>query len=79
MSGMTALAKPSTWRGKPVADGGGPTVARPGRVVAEVYDAGVCHIGLRVMDGEWPARRPVVLNHEGAGIVRRLGEGVDAA
>ena len=47
-----------------------------GEVLVEVKAAGVCHSDLHVANGDWPARTPLVLGHEGAGIVRALGPGV---
>jgi S-(hydroxymethyl)glutathione dehydrogenase/alcohol dehydrogenase len=41
--------------------------------------AGVCHSDLHVRDGEWEREGPIVLGHEGAGVVEALGEGVAAA
>lgn len=49
----------------------------PHEVVVEVYGVGICGTDLHIMDGEWPTNPPVVLGHEVAGIVRRLGESVD--
>src|SRR5918911_1172142 len=52
---------------------GGP---RAGEVLVEVRAAGVCHSDLHPARGEWPVRTPLVLGHEGAGVVREVGEGV---
>ena len=52
---------------------GGP---RAGEVLVEVKAAGVCHSDLHPARGEWPVRVPLVLGHEGAGVVREVGEGV---
>jgi S-(hydroxymethyl)glutathione dehydrogenase/alcohol dehydrogenase len=41
--------------------------------------SGVCHSDLHVRDGEWPRETPIVLGHEGAGIVEAVGPGVDPA
>jgi S-(hydroxymethyl)glutathione dehydrogenase/alcohol dehydrogenase len=53
-------------------------LAPPGRgeVLVEVKAAGVCHSDLHPARDEWPTRTPVVLGHEGAGVVREIGEGV---
>jgi Zn-dependent alcohol dehydrogenase len=48
----------------------------PGEVLVEVKAAGVCHSDLHPARDDWPTRTPVVLGHEGAGIVREVGEGV---
>lgn len=47
-----------------------------GEVLVEVKAAGVCHSDLHPARGDWPTRTPLVLGHEGAGIVREVGEGV---
>ena len=49
---------------------------RAGEVLVEVKAAGVCHSDLHPARGDWPAKTPVVLGHEGAGIVRATGPGV---
>jgi len=49
---------------------------RAGVVLVEVRAAGVCHSDLHPARGDWPARTPLVLGHEGAGVVREVGEGV---
>jgi len=48
----------------------------PGEVLVEVKAAGVCHSDLHPARGDWPAKTPLVLGHEGAGIVREVGAGV---
>jgi len=64
-------------QGKPLsveaADLGAPG---PGEVLVEVKAAGVCHSDLHPVRGDWPMKTPVVLGHEGAGIVREVGAGV---
>jgi Zn-dependent alcohol dehydrogenase len=45
----------------------------PGEALVEVKAAGVCHSDLHPARGDWPMRTPVVLGHEGAGIVRAIG------
>jgi S-(hydroxymethyl)glutathione dehydrogenase/alcohol dehydrogenase len=47
-----------------------------GEVLVEIKAAGVCHSDLHPARGDWPTRTPLVLGHEGAGIVRDLGPGV---
>jgi S-(hydroxymethyl)glutathione dehydrogenase/alcohol dehydrogenase len=49
---------------------------RAGEVLIEVKAAGVCQSDLHPARGDWPARLPLALGHEGAGIVREVGEGV---
>src|SRR5436190_13586121 len=48
----------------------------PGEVLVEMKAAGVCHSDLHPARGDWPMKTPVVLGHEGAGIVREVGSGV---
>jgi S-(hydroxymethyl)glutathione dehydrogenase / alcohol dehydrogenase len=47
-----------------------------GEVAVRLEASGVCHSDLHVVDGEWPETPPLVLGHEGCGIVEALGEGV---
>jgi S-(hydroxymethyl)glutathione dehydrogenase/alcohol dehydrogenase len=49
---------------------------RAGEVLVELKSAGVCHSDLHPARGDWPARTPLALGHEGAGIVREVGAGV---
>jgi S-(hydroxymethyl)glutathione dehydrogenase/alcohol dehydrogenase len=49
-----------------------------GEVLVEIQSAGVCHSDLHPARGDWPAKVPLVLGHEGAGIVREVGAGVTA-
>ncbi len=46
-------------------------------VLVEIKGVGLCHTDLTVRDGNLPAPLPMVLGHEGAGIVRAVGTGVD--
>ena len=49
-----------------------------GEVLVRVAAAGVCHSDVRLVDGELgPGRWPMVLGHEGAGVVEAVGEGVN--
>ncbi|TAM75629.1 alcohol dehydrogenase [bacterium] len=48
----------------------------PGEVLVEVAAAGLCHSDLSVINGSRPRVMPMVLGHEGAGIVREVGPGV---
>lgn len=48
----------------------------PGEVLVAVAAAGLCHSDLSVVDGTIPFPVPVVLGHEGAGVVEAVGEGV---
>ncbi|MEU6391834.1 alcohol dehydrogenase catalytic domain-containing protein [Streptomyces sp. NPDC046939] len=47
-----------------------------GEVLVRVVAAGLCHSDLSVVDGTIPFPRPVVLGHEGAGVVEVVGSGV---
>ena len=49
---------------------------RPGEILVRVVATGVCHTDLVVRDGMIPTPQPVVLGHEGAGIVKEVGAGV---
>ncbi|MDT0438084.1 MULTISPECIES: Zn-dependent alcohol dehydrogenase [Streptomyces] len=48
----------------------------PGEVRVAVRAAGLCHSDLSVVDGTIPFPVPVVLGHEGAGVVDAVGDGV---
>jgi len=47
-----------------------------GEVQVRMYAAGVCHSDLHVMKGDQPMAMPIILGHEGAGIIEAVGEGV---
>ena len=50
---------------------------KEGEVLVRVAAAGVCHSDVRFADGDLGARRwPMVLGHEGAGVVEEVGSGV---
>lgn len=49
----------------------------PGEILVRIAAAGLCHSDLSVINGDRPRPTPMVLGHEAAGIVERLGEGVD--
>ncbi len=55
------------------------TIADPreGEVRVRIAAAGVCHSDYRVLAGEWGATPPLVLGHEGAGVIESVGPGVD--
>ena len=48
----------------------------PGEVLVRIHHAGLCHSDVSVLNGTIPFPPPVVLGHEGAGIVREVGAGV---
>jgi S-(hydroxymethyl)glutathione dehydrogenase/alcohol dehydrogenase len=49
---------------------------RAGEVRVRILASGVCHSDLHVRDGEWPRPTPIVMGHEGAGVVDAVGPGV---
>lgn len=48
----------------------------PGDVLVRIMASGLCHTDLEVIEGSLPYPMPIVLGHEGAGIVEALGAGV---
>jgi S-(hydroxymethyl)glutathione dehydrogenase/alcohol dehydrogenase len=48
----------------------------PGEVTVRLLASGICHSDLNVVDGTSPFPTPVVLGHEGAGVVERVGRDV---
>ena len=52
---------------------------RPGEVLVRLVACGVCHTDLYTASGADPSGyAPTVLGHEGAGVVERVGEGVES-
>ncbi|WP_417563070.1 NAD(P)-dependent alcohol dehydrogenase [Microbacterium sp.] len=49
---------------------------RPGELRVRVVATGVCHTDAIIRDQWYPVPQPVVLGHEGAGVVEAVGEGV---
>lgn len=49
---------------------------RAGEVRVRIAAAGVCHSDLHIKRGEWDAPVPLVMGHEGSGVVAEIGEGV---
>ncbi len=49
---------------------------QPGETLVRIHAAGVCHSDLHTYKGELRTTPPVVLGHEGAGIVEAVGPGV---
>ena len=49
---------------------------RQGEVLVRVAAAGICHSDLHYIKGDLPHPLPVVLGHEGAGVVEAVGPGV---
>ena len=52
---------------------------RSGEIRLRMAASGVCHSDLHVRDGEWDRPGPIVMGHEGAGVVDALGPDVDEA
>ena len=52
-------------------------IPRMGELAIELTATGVCHTDLTVLEGNMPSPRPIVLGHEGAGVVTEVGPGVD--
>lgn len=48
----------------------------PGEVLVRIEAAGVCHSDVHYMTGGLRAQTPIVLGHEGSGIVESVGDGV---
>ena len=48
-----------------------------GEVLVRIGAAGLCHSDLSVIDGNRPRPTPMVLGHEAAGVVEKLGPGVE--
>src|SRR5688572_23781374 len=49
---------------------------RAGEIKLRMGASGVCHSDLSMQNGTMMAAAPIVLGHEGAGIVEEVGEGV---
>ncbi|WP_158888091.1 Zn-dependent alcohol dehydrogenase [Amycolatopsis anabasis] len=49
---------------------------KAGEVLVRLAASGVCHSDYHVVKGEWAATGPLVLGHEGAGVVEQVGPGV---
>jgi S-(hydroxymethyl)glutathione dehydrogenase/alcohol dehydrogenase len=50
----------------------------PGDVLVRMSAVGICGTDLHLIRGEWQRPTPMVLGHEGAGVVESVGEGVSA-
>jgi S-(hydroxymethyl)glutathione dehydrogenase/alcohol dehydrogenase len=48
----------------------------PGDVLIRLHASGLCHTDLEVIEGALPYPLPIVLGHEGAGVVEQVGTGV---
>jgi S-(hydroxymethyl)mycothiol dehydrogenase len=51
----------------------------PGEVLVRIEATGVCHTDLTVLRDNWAHRPPILLGHEGAGVVEAAGDGVELA
>lgn len=49
---------------------------RAGEVLVRIVATGVCHTDIAMRDQAFPVPQPIVLGHEGAGVVEALGAGV---
>ena len=49
---------------------------KAGEVKVKMAAAGVCHSDLSIVNGTIPATLPMVIGHEGAGVIEAVGEGV---
>jgi S-(hydroxymethyl)glutathione dehydrogenase/alcohol dehydrogenase len=74
----------TTVRAAVLEDSGSPPVIREltliepraGEVLVRMLASGVCHSDLHTRDGDWDRPTPIVMGHEGAGIVEAVGPGV---
>ena len=48
----------------------------PGELRVRIEASGLCHSDLHVMEGEWREQPPMVLGHEGCGVVEEVGPDV---
>lgn len=53
-----------------------PSTPPPGDVLVRLKASGLCHSDFHVLAGEWDVPAPMILGHEGAGVVESVGEGV---
>jgi S-(hydroxymethyl)mycothiol dehydrogenase len=51
----------------------------PGEALVRLEATGVCHSDLHVAETGWAHEAPVLLGHEGFGVVEAVGDGVDVA
>jgi NDMA-dependent alcohol dehydrogenase len=49
---------------------------KAGEVMIKLMATGVCHSDVHYYTGDQPREKPIILGHEGAGIVHEVGEGV---
>lgn len=53
-----------------------PSTPPAGDVLVRLEASGVCHSDYHVVAGEWEVPTPMILGHEGAGVVEAVGDGV---
>jgi S-(hydroxymethyl)glutathione dehydrogenase/alcohol dehydrogenase len=51
---------------------------RAGEVLVRMAAVGICGTDLHMVKGEWQRPTPMVLGHEGSGVVEAVGEGVES-
>ena len=49
---------------------------RDNEILVRVVATGICHTDIAMRDQTFPVPQPIVLGHEGAGVVERVGSGV---
>src|SRR3989440_2198240 len=49
---------------------------KAGEVLVRLLASGVCHSDLHVVEGHWKVPMPLVLGHEGTGLVEEVGPGI---
>lgn len=52
---------------------------QPDELLVRIAACGICHTDIAVRDGQLPVPLPIVLGHEGAGVVERVGSSVTVA
>ena len=49
---------------------------RPDEILVRLVATGICHTDIAMRDQTYPVPQPIVLGHEGAGIVQTVGAAV---
>jgi S-(hydroxymethyl)glutathione dehydrogenase / alcohol dehydrogenase len=52
---------------------------RQDEVLVRLHASGICRSDLSLQEGKWPVPLPIVLGHEGAGVVERVGDNVPSS
>lgn len=76
---MLAVEKTAPGRGNVGLVEKDPPEPSRGEVLVEVVAAGVCGTDLHIVDDSYASRPPVTMGHEVAGVVNKVGPGVDPA